>query len=71
MTNVAAGATGTVYATCPSGKKVLGGGAQGGSQPFAFRYVGTADDNHYFATAKNLGTQADTLHVWAVCANVG
>ena len=57
------------YATCPQGKKPIGGGAASSSQPLAFRLLGPWDDA-YGATAKNVGTQADNLYVWAICAAV-
>ena len=57
-------------ATCPAGKRVIGGGASSGNQPLAFRFLGTAGDTTYLAIAKNVGAQADTLYVWAVCATV-
>ena len=57
-------------ATCPAGKRVIGGGASTSTQPLAFRWLGPAGDTTYLATARNVGTQADTLYVWALCATV-
>ena len=59
MTRVRAGGSGL-------GKPVL----SSGNQPLAFRFLGTAGDTTYLAIAKNVGAQADTLYVWAVCATV-
>lgn len=60
----------SVLASCPQGKKAIGGGASSNGSPFAFRWLGASTDS-YLATAKNLGTQPDFLSVWAVCVTVG
>jgi hypothetical protein len=59
----------SVLASCPQGKKAIGGGASSNGSPFVFRWLGATADS-YLATAKNLSTQPDFLSVWAVCVTV-
>jgi hypothetical protein len=69
--SVAPGASATVIAPCPSGKKVLSGGAAASNDSTFFHWLGTQGTDGYLAKARNLGAATSTLHVWAVCANVG
>jgi hypothetical protein len=57
-------------ASCPGGKKALGGGVQA-SQPLAVidAYPGSGGSS-WIADVKNLGASSTTLTVWAVCATV-
>ena len=71
VVSIAPGASASSIAVCPSGKKVLGGGAAAEKGSMTFQWLGTQGTNGYLANAKNLGAVTDSLHVWAVCANVG
>ena len=57
-------------ASCPAGKKALGGTASTATQPLAFRWLGPVAGNDFLATAKNIGTAPDTLYVSAICVTV-
>lgn len=63
-------------AACPSGKKVIGGGAAGGSLNIEQSYPGSGffDPNeswdHWWAKTHNGSIETQTLRVYAICANV-
>ena len=57
-------------ASCPAGKKAIGGTASTSNQPLAFRWLGPAAGSDFLATAKNIGTAPDTLYVQAICVTV-
>jgi hypothetical protein len=71
VVSVAPGASASVIAPCPAGKKVLGGGAASSNESTFFHWLGTQATSGYLAKARNLGAATATVHVWAVCANVG
>ena len=67
---IGAGQQLSLVASCPAGKKAVGGTASTSSQPLAFRWLGPVAGNDFLATAKNVGTAPDTLYVSAICLTV-
>ena len=61
-------------ATCPSGKKALGGGVAAASGPYyRSRVVQSAPSGQatgWLATVQNDGIAAVSFFVWAICAHV-
>jgi hypothetical protein len=63
-------------APCPSGKKVIGDGAEGGSLNIEQSYPGQGffDPNrswdHWWVKTYNGSLGTETLYVYAICANV-
>lgn len=58
-------------ATCPAGKKVLGGGYSASSTSLHVNYSQPTTDANWHVDAKNDGNQNETLVVMAICAAVG
>jgi hypothetical protein len=69
ITDIPPGGKGQATVTCPSGKRVLGGGTQRiGS--LDFEYFGPDSPTTYYASATNPSGSLSRLVVWAICANV-
>jgi hypothetical protein len=66
--DVAAGQAVTWMATCPAGKKVIGGGYSGDGLEVQRSYP--FSDTQWAVRVVNLQAGTNFLKVWAVCANV-
>ena len=71
--SLAPGQFSTRTATCPAGKKVLGGGASATSVPSFSRMLVSAPTDPgtaWVAGVENEGPVSITMFAWAICANV-
>lgn len=71
-TSIPAGGTTSLFASCPSGKRVLGGGASAGNSTQGIVYSSVPNtDTSWAAGVRNPTAGAITYQAWAVCATVG
>jgi hypothetical protein len=59
-------------ATCPAGKKILGGGYYSFDGTVAVTYSGPSDgkDGNWHVDAKNIDTKDASIQAFAICATI-
>jgi hypothetical protein len=70
VVSVAPGASNISTATCPAGKRSLGGGVAGGF-PMAIELSSPVGGSGWDVEVKNLGASTETFAAVAVCATIG
>jgi hypothetical protein len=68
---VPAGGYAVATATCPAGKKVIGGGGGSKSSTIPISSMGPEGGSLWVVRATNTGPSTDYVHAEAVCANAG